>query len=71
MTLYAPAPVCVVRVRYTERGGHVHGQVFTAPRAGVTFAKCGELVFRVDEWPDVRARLEAVVEFLPEDEGAP
>jgi hypothetical protein len=61
-------PALVLRVRYQQAGGHVHCRVFSAPRAGTTFAKCGELVFSVGEWADVRARLEGVVEIL-EDEG--
>jgi hypothetical protein len=44
----------VARIHFRVLGGHVHVDVFTAPRADLTFAKSGSLVFRIDEWADVR-----------------
>lgn len=47
----------VIRILYEKRGGHYHCRVFTAPRAGETFANCGELVFDEREWPSIMAQL--------------
>lgn len=37
------------RVRYEQRGSHVHCRVFSGPK-GSTLGKCGDLVFREEEW---------------------
>lgn len=58
----------MLRLRYRTLGGHVHCRFFTAPLPDTTFAKNGELVFSMDEWADVRARLEHVVEIRHEDD---
>ncbi len=55
----------VMRIRHHTLGGHVHCRVFTAPERHMTDAKCGDLVFRVEEWAAVVALLSAV-EFVPE-----
>ena len=47
----------ILRVRYSVQGGHVHCRVFTAPGVNLTFAKCGDLVFNVMEWPEVEGFL--------------
>lgn len=39
-----------MRLYYSLRGGHVHCRVFTT-------GKCGDLVFRVEEWATVHPRL--------------
>jgi hypothetical protein len=54
-----------LRLYYGVRGHHVHGRLFVAA-TGQTFAKAGELVFRLDEWEQVRTRLSAV-EFVEEE----
>lgn len=55
------------RLRYKVLGGHVHCRVYTAPR-GLAFAKAGDLVFALAEWPHVAEVLrEAGIE--PEEEG--
>lgn len=46
-----------IRVRYKKLGGHIHCRLFIAPGQGLTFAKCGDLVFDEKEWPDVIHRL--------------
>jgi hypothetical protein len=38
------------RFRWKKRGGHVHVRMFSADRAEVTHAKCGDLCFREEEW---------------------
>lgn len=43
----------VIRVRWEKRGGHVHCRLFTARAVNQTFANCGDLVFSVEEWPEV------------------
>jgi len=63
----------ILRLRHQLRGGHVHCRLFTArqgdrdPAAGPTFAKAGDLVFAVGEWPEVSAALGLVFELLPEE----
>ena len=63
-------PPVRIRVRYDERGGHVHCRVF-AGRAWTndeTLGKAGDLTFRADEWPTVRGWLViAGIPVLPED----
>jgi len=56
-----------MRVRYQQQGGHVHCRVFTAPAENQTYAKCGELVFSVEEWNDVLILFECGgAEVIPE-----
>ena len=52
-----------MRIRWTKLGRHIHCRVFTAKTADGTFAKCGELVFDEEEWPEI-ARLFRNAEFL-------
>jgi hypothetical protein len=66
----APAPTdygVVFRLRFRQVGGHVHCRLFTAKRAGTTFANCGNVVFDALEWPRVRAALADLIEVLPEE----
>ena len=66
----APAPPdfgVVVRLRFRQIGGHIHCRLFTAPRQGTTFAKCGDVIFSVLEWPAVRSALADVIEVLAEE----
>lgn len=44
----------IVRVRYKQRGGHVHMRVFCGRQEG-SLGKCGELVMRNDEFVFFRA----------------
>jgi hypothetical protein len=57
----------IIRMRFKVLGGHVHLRVFTAPAKNMTFAKCGDLTVRLDEWDRWRDMLHSAVEFLPED----
>lgn len=45
----------IMRLRYEKLGGHYHCRLFTARGPNQTFAKCGELVFDEQEWPEVVA----------------
>jgi hypothetical protein len=38
------------RLRWEQRGGHVHVRVFSAEHAALTHGKNGDLVFRPAEW---------------------
>jgi len=42
-----------MRIYFRVLGGHVHCRVFTSG------SKCGDLVFTVEEWPNVRRWLES------------
>lgn len=58
---------CVLQLRYAMVGGHMRCRLFTAKTPTMTFAKCGDLVFTVEEWGRVHAVLSPVVQFLPEE----
>ena len=47
----------IMRIRYEKLGGHYHCCLFTARAQGQTFAKCGDLVFDEQEWPEVTKML--------------
>ena len=51
---------CVVemRLRFKQKGSHVHCRLFTAPGKNLTFTNCGELVFSEAEWNDVKITFE-------------
>ena len=58
-----------IRLRYRVLGGHVHCRLFTATAKHLTFAKSGDLVFRVEEWDAVcAAAAKAGIELVPEDD---
>jgi hypothetical protein len=50
-----------LKVVYQQLGGHVHCMVFslTSQRSS-TYAKNGDLVFSVEEWPIVKEKLERI-----------
>jgi hypothetical protein len=57
-------PERTLRVVYRTLGGHVHASVYLAsgpPERPGTFALCGELTFRDDEWGGVHAALRSVI----------
>ena len=47
-----------IRLRYRKEGGHYHCRLFTARGKNLTYAKCGDLVFDEQEWPEVLTSLE-------------
>jgi hypothetical protein len=58
----------MIRIRYKILGGHVHCRVFTGLEHGHTFAKCGDLVFTLEEWKaKVQADLGNIADVLPEE----
>lgn len=57
----------VFRIRHKKLGGHVHMRVFSAPRAGATFAKLGDLCCDEAEFKELRDAM-AHVEFLTDDD---
>lgn len=60
-----------LRLRYAKAGGHVHCRLFSARDPRQTYAKCGDLTFSEDEWPDAASRLRhAGIEVLEEDAGS-
>jgi len=58
----------IIRMRYEIIGGHVHCRLFTAKAKNMTFVKCGDLTFSLDEWESVRDQLETAIEIIPEDQ---
>lgn len=63
----------VFRFRFQLQGGHVHVRVFAGKGEGA-LGKCGDLVFRENEWDAFRADVERVprdvgsrIEFKPEE----
>lgn len=58
----------IMRVRWKKFGGHVHTRVFTAPGQGLTFAKCGDLIFTEEEWPEAKRVFEEGSAEVLEDE---
>ena len=58
------------RLRFDEQGGHTHVRVFAGKGAAV-LGKCGDLVFRNEEWADFLNELArrppgGSIEVLPE-----
>lgn len=54
------------RVRYKTGGGHTHCRVFSRPKGGDTWAKCGDLTISITEMSSFQAAF-AGAEFLEED----
>lgn len=59
------------RLRWKQRGAHVHVRVYSAPTENQTHGKNGDLVFREDEWESFlrcfNDRGEDRITVLPED----
>lgn len=53
-------PVAEFKVRYHARGGHVRCTVFCTPRAGGTWADCGTLIVRKEDFGSLRASMPQV-----------
>jgi len=63
----------ILRFRYRQLGDHVPCRVFTSNSLTGTFAKCGEVVFDIREWPIIARGLKSdredlVIQFKHEDE---
>ena len=50
----------ILRLRYQKFGAHIYCRLFTAPGPDRTFAKCGDLVFSEQEWPEVVINWEGI-----------
>jgi hypothetical protein len=65
-----PATVYLFRFRYEVLGGHTHVRLF-AGRGTLSLGKCGDLVFRNEEWHAFvkevnRGKAGGDIEFVPE-----
>lgn len=49
-----------IKIKYKKLGGHYHCRVFTGKGVGFTYAKCGDLVFSEEEFPDIRTAMSHV-----------
>jgi hypothetical protein len=67
-----------IRSRHEQKGGHIHVRVFSGPDES-HLGKCGDLVFREDEWRDFEVMLRqgarfttdsTVLSVIPEGEPA-
>lgn len=61
------------RFRWQEQGGHTHVRVFAGTEGSASLGKCGDLVFRNEEWTDFliemnQLPLDANVQILREGE---
>ena len=57
----------ILRIWHKKLGGHFHCGVFTAEQENFTFAKCGDLCFRENEFREVQVLLGDNVQWLSED----
>jgi hypothetical protein len=58
----------IFRLRFIQKGGHVHCRLFQAAAAGHTWQKNGELVFDEPGWRAFSALMWTRIEMLPEDD---
>jgi hypothetical protein len=59
----------IFRLRFVQKGGHIHCRLFQANAAGHTWQKNGELVFDEPGWRHFSALMWARIEMVPEEEG--
>ena len=61
----------IFRLRYQELGGHTHVRVFVGSTAA-SLGKCGDLVFRNEEWKRLVTLLKATpIQVIAEGTEAP
>jgi hypothetical protein len=58
----------IFRIRFEQRGGHIHCRLFQTKAPGQTWQKNGELVFDEAGWEAFAALMVGRVEFLPEED---
>jgi hypothetical protein len=58
----------IFRIRFQQRGGHIHCRLFQAVAPGQTWSKNGDLVFDERGWEAFAALLFGRVEFVEEAE---
>lgn len=56
----------IFRFRYIVLGGHTHLRLF-AGKTEAGLGKCGDLIFRNEEWEEFLKRIGAGFEVLPEE----
>jgi len=56
----------IFRLRYKILGGHTHIRVF-AGQGEASLGKCGDLVFRNEEWELFKQSLKGPVQIMPEE----
>lgn len=57
----------VFKMQYTRSYGHVHCTLFAAKTINTTYANCGKLVVRIDEFEDMRTCMSGV-EFVEKED---
>jgi hypothetical protein len=57
----------IFRLRFIQKGGHIHCRLFQATAPGHTWQKNGDLVFDERGWGAFSALMWARIEMLPED----
>lgn len=57
----------MIKIRYKQRGAHVHMSVFVGPHTGA-LGKAGELTMREDEFADLRSMLQTNDRFIFEED---
>jgi hypothetical protein len=58
----------IFRLRFVQKGGHIHCRLFQAKAPGHTWEKNGALVFDELGWFAFATLMHARIEMLPEDE---
>lgn len=54
----------LIRYRYKVMGEHTHVRVFCGESPEHTLAKCGDLMFRNEEFQEIKAGVGVVCEFI-------
>lgn len=54
------------RLRWKVLGGHVHCRLFSTKNYNGTWAKCGDIIVSVEEWPQFQEALAGRVELKEE-----
>jgi hypothetical protein len=58
----------IFRLRFVQKGGHIHCRLFQATAAGHTWQKNGDLVFDEPGWRAFSEQTRGHFEMLPEDD---
>ena len=61
----------IFRLRFQQKGGHIHCRLFQATAAGQAWAKNGDLVFDEPGWRSFQSVIWNRIELLPEDDTRP
>ncbi len=58
----------IFRLRFIQKGGHIHCRLFQAAAAGQTWQKNGDLTFDERGWAAFSEQTRGHIEMLPEDD---